>query len=117
MNESAYQDYLDAFNSHNFEKLLPFYAEDVEFKLPNAPVVRGRDGIAAFYKQFEGKFNERVDANEISLSRDGTKLWVDMTTHFEFLVDFPDFLKRGPRNKGDKIIGDYLAVVCSWKAI
>jgi hypothetical protein len=111
LDESKYQEYVNAFNSHNFDKLLQFYAEDVEFNLPNSPPVRGREGIRAFYKQFEGQFVEEVVPNDVTLSRDGRRLSVEMNTSFEFLVDIPDFLKRGPMKKGDKLIGD-LGLVC-----
>src|SRR5271154_394937 len=65
MNSQTYQGYLDAFNNRNFDKLLTYYAEDVEFTLPNAAPVKGREGIRKFYAQFEGKIAEEVVANDI----------------------------------------------------
>jgi len=111
MNAQTYQGYLDAFNNRNFDKLLTYYAEDVEFTLPNAAPVKGRESIRKFYSQFEGKIAEEVVANDICESKDGRKLCVDMTTTFEFLTDFSDFLGRGPMNKGDKMVGRYLGWV------
>lgn len=44
------QDYTQAFNAKDLQKVLTFYSGETVFMPPNAPTVRGRDAVGDFYK-------------------------------------------------------------------
>ena len=49
------QDYEAAFNSKDLEKVAAFYPAESVLMPPNAPTVRGKDGIRDFYKELYGQ--------------------------------------------------------------
>lgn len=44
------QEYAQAFNAKDVQKVLAFYSGETVFMPPNAPTVRGRDAVGDFYK-------------------------------------------------------------------
>jgi ketosteroid isomerase-like protein len=44
------QQYAEAFNGKDVQKLLAFYSSETVFMPPNAPTLRGRDAVGDFYK-------------------------------------------------------------------
>lgn len=49
------QEYAQAFNAKDVQKVLTFYSGETVFMPPNAPTIRGRDAVADFYKGMYGE--------------------------------------------------------------
>ena len=63
MERAAYEDYVDAFNTKDYDRMASYYAEDVEFILSpeRGLVFHGKDAILGMYKPFHQAVQERVD--------------------------------------------------------
>ncbi len=61
------QDYEQAFNSKDLQKVLTFYSSETVFMPPNAPTLRGRDAVGDFYKNMyaEGADDLEVDSKDV----------------------------------------------------
>lgn len=61
------QDYAQAFNGKDLQKVLSFYSGETVFMPPNAPTVRGRDAVGDFYKGMfaEGAGNLVVESKDV----------------------------------------------------
>jgi len=63
MDRAKYERYLAAFNGHDYETLIEFYADDVELVISEERglVFHGRDAIVGLYRPFHQAVYERVD--------------------------------------------------------
>jgi hypothetical protein len=63
MDRAAYEDYVDAFNGRDYDRLASYYAEDVEFVLSEERglVFRGRQAILDLYRPFHAAVDEHVE--------------------------------------------------------
>lgn len=62
---ARYRDYVDCFNSKDFEGLKKYLSEDLFFYRAPMPSFLGRAAMFAFYKEAWTHFNERVTIEEI----------------------------------------------------
>lgn len=61
------QEYTQAFNSKDLQKVLSFYSGETVFMPPNAPTLRGRDAVGDFYKGMyaEGAGDLAVESKDV----------------------------------------------------
>ncbi len=61
------QEYGQAFNAKDMQKLLSFYSGETVFMPPNAPTLRGREALADFYKRMfdEGAGDLVLDSKDV----------------------------------------------------
>ncbi len=67
---ARYYDYLDCFNSKDFEELNNYLSEQLYFyRGPGIPPFHARSEMFAFYKEAWSHFNENVTVNEIHFKK------------------------------------------------
>ena len=79
MDRAAYEDYVDAFNGRDYDRLASYYAEDVEFILSEERglVFHGRQAILDLYKPFHRAVEERVEIVKFATGGDFIAAEVD----------------------------------------
>lgn len=62
------QEFVDAFNAKQIPKILSIYADNSVFMPPNRPIIRGTEGLRAFYTDLlnQGAQNLRLEVSEVS---------------------------------------------------
>ncbi|MCC7464167.1 MAG: nuclear transport factor 2 family protein [Gammaproteobacteria bacterium] len=100
MNRDTFMTYIDRFNQADLEGLRPFWAPDVELRLPGVPPrqLRGPDEIVRTYRQSFGFIHERLRIDYLAI--DGDRIAAEMYTEFAAHCDHPGFRAR-PLRKGD----------------
>ncbi len=101
----AFDVYMKAFSSANFELFPEFYTEDVVLELPSAPPIAGKQAIIGFYRPMFAKVRESLDMKALEYSDDSLRL--DAITRFTALCDVPDFT-LGALKAGDYVEGRIL---------
>lgn len=63
MDRDSYEDYVDAFNSRDYDRLGSYYSDDVEFFLSpeRGLIYHGRQAILDLYKPFHKAVDEHVE--------------------------------------------------------
>jgi ketosteroid isomerase-like protein len=61
------QEYTQAFNGKDVQKVLAFYSGETVFMPPNAPTLRGRDAVGDFYKAMysEGAGDLAIESKDV----------------------------------------------------
>ncbi|MGH9715109.1 MAG: nuclear transport factor 2 family protein [Candidatus Acidiferrales bacterium] len=96
MTKDDFHRYLGYFNNKIYDKLEPFYADDVLLELPAFSLTGPRE-IADFYRDFHMYVREFVKANYVVM--DETGIAVEMYSEFECLRDYPN--EKMPFRKGE----------------
>jgi len=66
------QQYAEAFNSKDLQKVLSYYSSETVFMPPNAPTVRGREAVGDFYKGMYGEGAENLTLDSKDVGGHGT---------------------------------------------
>lgn len=85
MTKDDFGRYLGYFNNKMYEKLIPFYADDVVIELPAFSLV-GPRAIIDFYTNFHTCVREFVEAKYLVMDESG--IAVEMDSQFECFRDF-----------------------------
>jgi limonene-1,2-epoxide hydrolase len=105
---AAFHAYAAAFSNADFERFSRFYQPDVTLQLPSAPLIRGRDGVVAFYRPMFAKIREAVVVHDVQATDQAIR--IDATNRFTAVEDAPDFvigaLKKGEAMEG-RVFVDY----------
>lgn len=61
------QEFVQAFNSKDLQRVLRFFSGETVFMPPNAPTMRGRDALGDFYKRMfdEGAGNLEIQSKDV----------------------------------------------------
>jgi hypothetical protein len=97
--EERFRDYMDAFNSNDWARLLPHYAPDITLVIGNGTELVGRDAIVEFYSQVKAETQREIKI--LNSFVDGNILAAELESEFVALMDAPDFSSR-PLLKGDR---------------
>ena len=62
------QEFVDAFNAKQIDRILSIYTENSVFMPPNMPIIRGRDALKNFYTDLlnQGASDLKLDVSEIA---------------------------------------------------
>jgi hypothetical protein len=107
MNRDTFMAYVDRFNRADLEGLRPFWAPDVELRLPPAQIgapprlMRGGNEIVSTYRKSFEFIHERLRIDYLAIEED--RIAVEMYTEFEAHRDHPNFGMR-PLRKGNVFI-------------
>jgi hypothetical protein len=107
MNRDTFMTYIDRFNRADLEGLRPFWAADVELRLPPgqiggpARLMHGPDEIIRSYRKSFEFIHERLRIDYLAI--DGECIAAEMYTEFEAHRDHPGFSMR-PLRKGDVFV-------------
>lgn len=85
MTKDEFRRYLDHFNNKRYDKLVPYYADDVELGLPNLSL-NSPQQIVTFYKDFHLYVREFVEARYLVIDESG--IAVEMYSEFECMRDY-----------------------------
>lgn len=96
MTKDDFHRYLTCFNNKLYDKLVPYYADDVVLELPTFTLA-GPQAIVAFYQDFHAYVREFVEANYLVMDECG--IAVEMYSEFECLRDYPS--EKIPFRKGE----------------
>lgn len=99
---AAFHAYAAAFSNADFDRFTRFYQPDVTLQLPTGPMIRGRDGIVAFYRPMFARIRESVVVHAIEAT--DRSIRIDATNLFTAIEDSPDFV-IGPLEKGETFEG------------
>lgn len=105
LDEAAFRGYVDAFNRSDFDRLAPYYAEDIEFD-GRAARLRGRDELLGFYRNVKSRVRETIAIQDIVVGQQA--LVADLITELYPLEDWPDFptgaLRKGETRRSQNFI-------------
>ncbi|WP_126173695.1 nuclear transport factor 2 family protein [Altericroceibacterium xinjiangense] len=88
--KAAYLAYAAAFSNADAERFSAFYTDDVILKLPNLPLIEGKQGIVGFYRPMFEQVREHLTIH--TLLADDDAIFVDTTSRFTAVADAPDFV-------------------------
>ena len=97
--EARFQDYLQAFNTSDWDRLRGFYAPDVRLVIGNGTELVGREAIIDFYSVV--KEQTRRTIKMLQCVADARTLAAELESEFVVIKDAPDFAAR-PMAKGDR---------------
>ena len=98
--EAIFADYIDTFNNRDYEKLVTFYAPDVQLMNGTGRVLEGRGAIVDFYKKVNAQASRKIAI--CACLSDGVTLAAELKSTFTAMKDAPDF-PSGPMVKGDQL--------------
>jgi hypothetical protein len=96
MTKDDFHRYLAYFNNKMYDKLPPFYSDDVVLELPNFSLETPL-AIVDFYADFHTYVREFVEANYLVVDEGG--IAVEMYSEFECMRDYPN--EKLPFRKGE----------------
>jgi hypothetical protein len=88
--------YIDHFNHKRYEKMVPFYADDVEVDLAGI-ALKGPQAIVSFYTDFHRYVREFLEVKYVVVDDAGVA--VELYSEFDCFRDYPD--TRLSFRKGD----------------
>jgi len=97
----AFAEYIKAFSSADFDRFTQYYNDDVVCELGSV-TLRGKDGIANFYREMFKTVRENLTIHRFVADQNG--IAADMTTQFTAIEDAPNFIV-GALKKGECIRG------------
>ncbi|BBC71000.1 conserved hypothetical protein [Altererythrobacter sp. B11] len=97
--ESRFRAYIDAFNAGDWQKLVTFYAPDVQLVIGNGTELIGREAIVAFYTRVRAQARRTIEI--VDCFHEGGILAAELESEFVVLADLDDFLGR-PVRQGDR---------------
>jgi hypothetical protein len=98
----AFREYTQAFSNADFDRFLQYYDDNVTCELGSGITLRGRDGIANFYREMFKTVRENLTIHQVVADENG--IAADLTTQFTAIEDAPNFVV-GPLKKGEYIRG------------
>ena len=100
MERSEYEDYVDAFNSKDYERMVGYYADDVDFILNPAAglVFKGKDAILGLYRPFHQAVEERVDI--VNFADGGNCIFAEVDATFKPIPGKEQSVIDLPHGKG-----------------
>ena len=87
MTKGDYLRYIDHFNNKRYDKIAPYYADDIEVNLSTI-TLKGPQGIVSFYTDFHTYVREFVDVKYLVV--DETGVAAEMYTEFDCFRDYPN---------------------------
>jgi ketosteroid isomerase-like protein len=99
---AAFHAYAAAFSNADCERFPRFYNEDVVLELPAVGTIKGREGIAGFYRPMFERVRETIVIHGVEATEH--EIHMDATSRFTAIADAPDFV-IGPLRKGEYIEG------------
>jgi len=97
--EARFRDYMDAFNTSDWDRLLGHYAPDIRLLIGNGTELVGRQAIVDFYSKVKTQTQRTIEI--VRCFADGNLLAAELQSEFLALVDAPDFAAR-PMTRGDR---------------
>lgn len=97
--EERFRDYMDAFNSSDWDRLLRHYSPDIRLVIGNGTELVGRQAIIDFYSKVKTQTRRTIEI--LRCFADGNLLAAELQSEFLALVDAPDFAVR-PMSQGDR---------------
>lgn len=97
--EERFRDYMDAFNSSDWDRLQRHYAPDIRLVIGNGTELVGRQAIVDFYSRVKTQTQRTIEI--LRCFSDGDRLAAELQSEFLALVDAPDFPVR-PMAQGDR---------------
>lgn len=107
MNRDTFMTYIQRFNQADLDGLRPFWAPDVELRLPPAQMggparlLSGPEEIVRSYRRSFEFIHERLRIDYLAI--DGDRIAAEMYTEFEAHRDHPGFSMH-PLRKGDVFV-------------
>ena len=98
----AFREYTLAFSNADFDRFTQFYNDDVICELGAGITLRGKDGIANFYREMFKTVRENLTVHQVVADDNG--IAADITTQFTAIEEAPNFVV-GPLKKGEHIRG------------
>ena len=98
----AFREYTRAFSNGEFDRFTKYYNDDVVCELGSGMTLRGKDGIANFYREMFKTVRENLTVHDFVADENGVA--ADITTQFTAIEDAPNFVV-GALKKGDYIRG------------
>lgn len=102
--EAKFRDYLAAWNSHDMEEYLKYWADDFHFHLPACPPVQGKEAVRKLLSSGLGVYRETLHPTFLSFG--DRKVALEAKGHIEMLQDlpFPFPFDGKTYKKGDKFV-------------
>jgi SnoaL-like domain len=97
----AFREYTKAFSNADFDRFTKYYNDDVVCEL-GAITLKGKDGIANFYREMFKTVRENLTIHQFVADENG--IAADMTTQFTAIEEAPNFVV-GALKKGECIRG------------
>lgn len=97
--EERFRDYMDAFNSGDWARLLPHYAPDIRLVIGNGTELVGRQAIVDFYSKVKTQTRRTIEI--VRCFGDGDLLAAELQSEFLAVTEAPDFAVR-PMAQGDR---------------
>ena len=97
----AFTEYTKAFSNAEFDRFTQYYNDDVICEL-GSTTLKGKDGIANFYRQMFKTVRENLTIHQFVADENG--IAADITTQFTAIEDAPNFVV-GALKKGECIRG------------
>jgi len=98
----AFREYTQAFSNADFDRFTQYYDDDVICELGSGITLRGKDGIAHFYREMFKTVRENLTVHQVVADDSG--IAADITTQFTAIEEAPNFVV-GPLKKGEYIRG------------
>lgn len=99
-NVQMLHDYIDAFNARDFERLVTFYCDEIDFDISNGTKLTAPQQIVDHYSAINTR-STRV-MRVLDAFGSGDKLAAEFESEFEFVADDPTF-PSGAASKGDRL--------------
>jgi hypothetical protein len=96
MTKEDFHRYIDHFNHKRYDKMVPFYADDVELDLAGI-ALKGPQAIVTFYADFHQYVREFLEVKYVVADEEGVA--VELYSEFDCFRDYPD--ARLSFKKGD----------------
>ncbi|KAK7702706.1 hypothetical protein SLS57_011257 [Botryosphaeria dothidea] len=108
--EAKFRDYLAAWNSHDMEEYLKYWADDFHFHLPACPPVQGKEAVRKLLSSGLGVYRETLHPTFLSFG--DRKVALEAKGHIEMLQDlpFPFPFDGKTYKKGDKFVYPIISV-------
>jgi len=97
--ERRFRDYMQAFNTSDWDALRHFYAADIELVIGNGTTLLGCDAIIDFYRAVKSQTHRTIEI--LDCFSEGNMLAAELQSEFVATSDAPDFPSR-PLHRGDR---------------
>ena len=97
--ETAFRDYIAAFNRDDFDAFTRFYSDDIVLVLGGKRELRGRQAIIDFYKTVKALTHRQIVVNRLIIGSDG--LAAELESTFTALEDLPEGMLQRPLKRGE----------------